>query len=81
MNPYIATFFIFGACFGWATFTWRHFFNEGPHGAESSPEDSALANRALWVLTCTFLWPIMALSGLNTVWIFAKRKRQKNLSH
>jgi hypothetical protein len=27
-------------------------------------------------MVCTFLWPIMILTGLNSAWILAKRKRQ-----
>jgi hypothetical protein len=27
-------------------------------------------------MVCTFLWPIMILTGLNSAWILAKRKRR-----
>jgi len=27
-------------------------------------------------MVCTFLWPIMILTGINSAWILAKRKRQ-----
>jgi hypothetical protein len=79
MNATIALFFLFGACFGLATFSHRHLFNEGPHGADTPQDGSALGNRIMWILTCTFLWPVMALSGLNTAWVLAKRRRARDL--
>jgi hypothetical protein len=27
-------------------------------------------------MVCTFVWPIMILTGLNSAWILTKRKRQ-----
>jgi hypothetical protein len=79
MNIAITLFFLFGASFGLATFSHRHLFNEGPHGADTSQEEGASASRLMWVLICTFLWPVMALSGLNTAWILAKRRRARDL--
>lgn len=75
MNSYIYFFFIFGACFGAATFPWRHLFSEGPHKAESPVGEEAWLSRVMWIATCTLLWPVMALSGLNTAWILARRRR------
>ena len=79
MNTTIALFFLFGTGFGIATFPKRHLFNEGPHQAESGPEGYSWSNRIMWILTCAFLWPIMALAGLNTAWVLAKRRRTRGL--
>jgi hypothetical protein len=40
------------------------------------PQDKpTLGHRVLWTMVCTFLWPIMLISGLNSAVILAKRKR------
>ena len=80
MNASIAFFLIAGALFGAATFPIRHLFSEGPHAPEATPQIPSLASRAFWVMVCTFLWPIMLLTGVNTAWILIKRKRQRRLS-
>jgi hypothetical protein len=80
MNAYIAFFLMTGALFGAATFTIRHLFSEGPHTPEATLQPPSLASRAFWVMVCTFLWPIMLLTGVNTAWILIKRKRQRRLS-
>jgi hypothetical protein len=80
MNAYIAFFLIAGALFGAATFPIRHLFSEGPHAPEGTLQPPSLASRAFWVMVCTFLWPIMLLTGVNTAWILTKRKRQRRLS-
>jgi hypothetical protein len=79
MTTYLYLFFLFGACFGVATFSHRHLFNEGPHGAEHNPNHNSISSRVMWVLTCTLLWPVMALAGLNTAWVLAKRRRERDL--
>ena len=76
LNIYIYLFLLFGAVFGLATFSYQHIFSEGPHKIETPEEGSALGSRLLWALVCTFLWPIMVLTGLNSARILAKRKRQ-----
>jgi hypothetical protein len=73
---YIVVFLLFGAGFGLMTFSYRHIFSEGPYKAETPPDGSTLASRVFWAMVCTFLWPIMILTGLNSAWILAKRKRQ-----
>ena len=62
--------------FGLATFSYQHIFSEGPHQVETPEGDSTWGGRVLWALICTFLWPIMVLTGLNSARILAKRKRQ-----
>ena len=76
MNSYIALFLAIGACFGLATFSCRHLFSEGPHKAEDSTQTPSLVERTFWTMVCTFLWPIMLLTGVNTAWVLAKRTRQ-----
>ena len=76
LNLYICLFLLFGAVFGLATYSYQHIFSEGPHKVETPEGGSALGSRLLWALVCTFLWPIMVLTGLNSARILAKRKRQ-----
>jgi hypothetical protein len=75
VNIYICLFLLFGAVFGLSTFSHRHIFSEGPQ-VETAEGGPTLGSRLLWALVCTFLWPIMVLTGLNSAWILAKRKRQ-----
>ncbi len=76
VNIYIYLFLLFGSVFGLSTFSHKHIFSEGPHKVETPEGSSTLGSRLLWAMVCTFLWPIMLLSGLNSAWILAKRKRQ-----
>ena len=80
MNAYIWLFLLFGACFGAASFNNRHLFSEGPHKIEEPPGGPTVASRVFWVSVCTLLWPIMALTGLNTAFILARRRRQASAS-
>lgn len=74
MNLYITAFLAFGCFFGLATFTHRHLFSEGPHRPEVAGTGRTHKGAFIfWVAMCTLLWPIMAVSGLNTVWVLAKR--------
>lgn len=79
MNAYIVFFLFAGTCFGVATFSVRHFFSEGPHQPDDTLQPASLASRAFWVMVCTFLWPIMIFTGVNSAWIIARRKRQRKL--
>ena len=76
LNMYIVVFLLFGAGFGLLTFSYRHIFSEGPQKVETPPNGPTLTARVFWAMVCTFLWPIMILTGLNSAWILAKRKRQ-----
>ena len=69
MNSTIIAFLAFGACFGLATGSYQHIFSEGP----SRPGEPG--NRLLWVLICTFLWPLMALTGLLSMWKLRARAK------
>jgi hypothetical protein len=57
------SFLAFGACFGLATFSRRHLFSEGPSRQGQSGDDT-LAQRVIWVLVCSGLWPLMLLTGV-----------------
>ena len=76
LNIYIVLFLLFGAGFGLLTYSYRHIFSEGPNKVETPPDGPTLASRVLWAMVCTFLWPIMILTGINSAWILAKRKRR-----
>ena len=76
LNIYIVVFLLFGAVFGLMTFSYRHIFSEGPQKVETPPSGPALTGRVFWAMVCTFLWPIMILTGINSAWIRAKRQRQ-----
>ena len=73
---FICLFLIFGACFGFFTYSKRHLFSEGPQKAKDSDQPSSLKGRIYWIMLCTLLWPIMAITGINTAWILFKRKQQ-----
>ncbi|MBU3694890.1 MAG: hypothetical protein FGM40_08700 [Rhodocyclaceae bacterium] len=75
MNIYIYAFLLFGACFGAATFSCRYLFSEGPKKIPDPPGGPTLASRVFWVMVCTFLWPIMVLTGVNSALILARRRR------
>lgn len=73
---FICLYLIFGAFFGFATYSKRHLFSEGPQKAKDADQTPSLGGRIFWVVLCTLLWPIMAITGINTAWILFKRKRQ-----
>ena len=72
----ISLFLFLGVCFGLATFHHRHLFSEGPTKSEPSDAKSILDGRIFWILVCALLWPILVLTGVNTAWILAKRRKQ-----
>jgi len=76
MNLYISAFLAFGCFFGFATFRHRHLFSEGPHRAEARAPMNDKGAWAFWVAMSTLLWPILVVSGLNTVWVLAKRRAE-----
>ncbi len=76
LNIYISLFLLFGLVFGLSTYAYMHLFSEGPHKVDTPQDGSTLGGRVLWAMVCTFLWPIMVLTGLNSARILAKRKRQ-----
>jgi hypothetical protein len=76
MNAYIYLFLLIGAAFGLGTYARRHLFSEGPRAIDGASGERAIGERILWMLICAFLWPIMVLSGLNSLRILRRRQRQ-----
>ncbi len=72
----ICSYLCAGVCFGLVTFSHRHLFSEGPTKSDSADASSVLEGRAFWVLISTWLWPILVLTGINTVFILARRQKQ-----
>ena len=75
---FICLFLLFGAFFGFITYSKRHFFSEGPQKVNDSDQTSSLGGRIFWVMVCTLLWPIMVITGINTAWILFKRKQHSH---
>lgn len=77
MTTPILAFLLFGALFGLVTFPNRHLFSEGPaRPVESGTAGTAGMRRARlgWALLCSTLWPLMAVTGLFSVWMLARRR-------
>lgn len=82
-TTFISLFILFGACFGFVTFSQRHLFSEGPHTAKEIDGNPFFESRIFWVLLCSMLWPIMALTRIHTAWLLNKRRKlaQKAVAH
>ena len=82
-TTFISLFIVFGACFGFVTFSQRHLFSEGPHTAKELDGNPFFESRIFWVLLCAMLWPIMALTRVHTAWLLNKRRKlaQKAVAH
>ena len=78
-NAFIFVFLFLGMCFGFASYTNRHLFSEGPQKADNANQNSLLESRVFWVMVCMWLWPIMVITGINTAWILFKRKKNLKL--
>lgn len=74
MTLTLVVFFALGACFGLITYSNRHLFSEGPTRRAEQGKTELMDGRLMWTLICTMLWPIMALTGLHTWWILARRR-------
>jgi hypothetical protein len=70
----IVLFLALGACFGLVSYSNRHLFSEGPTRREEQGRTDPMNGRVMWVLICTFLWPIMVLTGLHSWWVLARRR-------
>jgi hypothetical protein len=82
-STFISLFILFGACFGFVTFSQRHLFSEGPHTAKELSENPFFESRIFWLLLCAMLWPIMVLTRIHTAWLLNKRRKlaQKAVEH
>jgi nitrate reductase NapE component len=74
VNLWIAAYFVCGACFGLATFSNKHLFSEGPDRRVDPARRESIDGRLTWVLVCSCLWPIMALTG---VYSFLRLRKAK----
>jgi hypothetical protein len=58
-----------GAGFGWATFSHRHLFSEGSsRPGRAGDDDDTPLQRAIWVASCSALWPLLAVTGMLSLW-------------
>ena len=78
-NAFIFLFLLLGICFGFASYTNRHLFSEGPQKADNANTNSFLESRVFWIMVCMWLWPIMVITGINTALILLKRKKNLKL--
>jgi len=60
----IIMFLVFGAVFGFATYSRRHLFGEGPSKPKNADPVGGLQGRAYWVSMSTLLWPVLVLAGV-----------------
>lgn len=74
MTTPIVVFLVLGALFGLATYSHRHLFSEGPTSRDEPGAKSSLRPRLMWAVLCTGLWPILALTGLHSAWLLARRR-------
>lgn len=77
MNMTILLFLLAGAGFGILSYPFRHLFSEGPCKADDAQSAPALGGRLFWVMMCTFLWPLMVLTGANSARILWKRRARQ----
>lgn len=73
MNHWILLFLALGAVFGLATYPWQHVFSEGPSRPPPRRPGPNLPGRLLWAMVCTFLWPLMVLTGMVAAWRLLRR--------
>ncbi len=71
----IALFPAAGFVFGLLTYRRRHLFGEGPPDPCADAGDG-MQGRLFWVAICTFLWPVLIVSGLHGLWrVYASARR------
>lgn len=63
MTWFILSYLGLGVAFGLATATRRYLFSEGPTRAPEARHATLMDGPAMWVVTSTVLWPLLALSG------------------
>jgi hypothetical protein len=68
VTVWIVLYFLCGAAFGLATYSNKHLFSEGPSHRRDAGKRDAMDGRVMWVLICSCLWPLMALTGLHSLW-------------
>ena len=78
-NLVILSFLAFGMVFGVLTCSRRGLFGEGHPDSYVDPMGGGPQGLALWVLTCTFLWPVLILSGLHGLMRRAQTRRRQRI--
>lgn len=68
MNEHIIVFIGVGILFGLLTYSNRHLFGEGPSRREDADPRDGAQGRALWVMICSMLWPLLAFTGAYGAW-------------
>jgi hypothetical protein len=71
----ILTYLGLGVAFGLATATHRQHFSEGPARAPEARHATVMDGPAMWVVTSTVLWPLLALSGVYGAWYRWRKTR------
>ena len=79
MDTPIVLFFVFfsvGMVFGFATWSRRHLFGEGPTRQDAAAATGTLGDRLGWALMCGALWPILVCTGAYSTWLLGRRRAQ-----
>lgn len=78
-NLVILSFLAFGTVFGVLTCSRRGLFGEGHPDRYVDPTGGGPQSLALWVVTCTFLWPVLIISGLHGLMRRAQVRRRQRI--
>lgn len=68
MNAWITAYLVIGVLFGLSTFKLQHHFSEGSTREAPGPV-------WLWIAICSFLWPLLALTGVHNGLRLARKQR------
>ena len=79
MSAHIIGFIAFGIVFGLLTYSNRHLFGEGPSRREDADPKNGPQGKALWVMICSMLWPILAFTGAYGAWRRAQADRAERV--
>jgi hypothetical protein len=79
MSAQIIGFIAFGIVFGLLTYSNRHLFGEGPSRREDADPNNGPQGKALWVMICSMLWPILAFTGAYGAWRRAQADRAERV--
>lgn len=78
--PWVWAYLLVGAAFGLATFSHKHLFSEGPESPAGAQQPDAMNGRLMWVLICSCLWPVMALTGVYSFWRLRRQRAAEALN-
>jgi hypothetical protein len=80
MMATVLGFVLLGLAFGLLSASRRHWFSEGVTRPDADDPRGERRERALWVLLCSLLWPLMLLTGLHSWWLMSRRARSARLA-